>query len=1076
MEEASTLSMPPESLPSSEELVTSSVADKYLESTDHFQEKSVDDTGTKVEQHYSVPSMDNKYVSDRQHKKGVEEVYSNYKQEVAVEDSQPFVLQNFEYISSEQITFTTDRQHKKGVEEEMASVELQQHLSGPSSVDSKPLSGGVELTNKQEDEASAQLQQHLSDPSSENNKPLSEQVNANNKQEVAVQDSEPSVQQNFAYISAEQVTASESLTTHRQLKEGAEDEDEASAQLQQHFSDSSSVHSKPFNEDVVQIQKFVDISSPQVTATLNVDTRSQHQKGDGSQQSIANASIIDIDNANANAKDNSSVLDTSVGGKALLISETIKDPLSHFLEAQKGLKSISPHKGKASSKYGTSEDTKRRKSERKPSRFLSDLSRWNALGETDKKPAELTKSFKNREVTNRGIVDTSTQAPVMAVVNKFGGTYDWRANKAQFAKQKTAKFELEKVQGEIAKCKRQLDFSEEAKVQVLKEMEGTERLIEELKHKLERAKQDEAHARQDMELSHLRFDEIEQGIPIESSNVVKAQLEVARERHEAIMTERQSSVKELKDLQEKLVLLITERDTAIRKSKEATFAAMEIEKKVEELTMELNSTKGPLQSARAAYLEANEHRIGAILVRDQDCLTWEKELKQVEEEVQQFYQLLTLTKDLKLKLDTSSALLSKVKAELVAYMKAKLEEESEGLKIDKMSDNEAETKRRLPFTEETDLTKRELEELNNRKKESENVVNSLRVAFSDLKSELEAEKSALNILKQREGMASIVVSSLVAEIDRTNKEIEAVRMREKEGRDKMVELLKSLPRAAQEADEAKSVAKMVREELQNSRNEAEQAQAAASTMQMKLHATFKEIEAAKASEKLALAQVHARQDSVHLPSGVGVTLQLDEYLTLCKKANEAEQLAREKMTAAHTEIEMAIQSHLLSLKRLKEAYREMPQRKEALEIAMKKAEEAMSGKLAAEQAFRACRAELEHQRKANDAGKATVGHQASSLASVHQRSETNMTRKPEEELEQQWKASNEATSVAVVGPEESTHSSLPHESETTSSKKQESDVLVHPELEDTKHSIIVNKKKKSVFWKFIFFFGRRTKH
>ncbi|XP_074563695.1 protein WEAK CHLOROPLAST MOVEMENT UNDER BLUE LIGHT 1-like [Curcuma longa] len=936
----------------------------------------------------------------------------------------------------------------------------------PSSVDSRSSSGGVELTNKQEDAASTQLQQRFSDPSSENNKPLSEQVNGNNKQEVAVQDSEPSVQQNFAYISAEQVTASENLSTRRQPKEGAE-EDEASAQLQQHFSDSSSVHSKPFNEDVdvnnkqevvVEAQKFVDISSPQVTAALNVDTHSQHQKANGSQQSIANASIIDMDNANA---------------KALLISEIVKDPLSHFSETQKDLKNISPNKGKTSSNNGINEDTQRRISERKPSRLLSDLSCWNDLGLTDNKPAELTKSFKNREVTNRGVVDTSTQDPVMTVVNKFGGTFDWRANKAQFAKQKTANFELEKVQGEIAKCKRQLDSAEEAKVQVLKEMEGTERLIEELNLKLERAKQDEAHARQDMELSHLRFNEVEQGIPIESSHVVKAQLEVARERHEAIMTERQSWVKELKDLQEKFVSLINERDIAIRKSKEATFAAMEIEKKVEELTMELNSKKGPLQSARAAYLEANEHRIGATLVRDQDCLTWEKELKQAEEEVQQLYQLLTLTKDLKLKLDTSSALLSKVKAELVAYMKAKFEEEPEGLKIDKLSDNEAETKRRLPFTEDLDRTKRELEELKNRKKESENEVSSLRVAFSDLKSELEAAKSALNILQQREGMASIVVSSLVAEIDRTNKEIEALRMREKEARDKMVELLKSLPRAAQEADEAKSVAKMVREELQNSRNEADQAQAAASTMQMKLHATFKEIEAAKASEKLALAQVQARQDSVHPPSGVSVTLQLDEYLTLCKKANEAEQLAREKVTAALTEIEMAIESQLLSLKRLKEAYREMPQRKATLEIAMKKAEEAMGGKLAAEQAFRACRAELEYQRKANDAGKAAVGHQASSLASFHQRSETNMTRKPEEELEQQWKTSYEATSAAVVGSQESTHSSLPHKSETTSSKKQESDVLVHPALEDTEHSIIVNKKKKSVFWKFIFFFGRR---
>lgn len=690
-----------------------------------------------------------------------------------------------------------------------------------------------------------------------------------------------------------------------------------------------------------------------------------------------------------------------------------------------------------------------KKTEDSPHLLHNKLDHHVVVGSTDNKIPESANSSQlvKHEYASRGLVDTAAPfESVKEAVTKFGGIVDWKAHKAQtLERSRQVQLELEKVQEEIPEYKKQSEAAEEAKAQVLDELDSTKRLVEELKLNLEKAQTEEAQARQDSELAQLRVKEMEQGIADEASVAAKAQLEVAKERHEAAVAELKSVKEELKTLLEQYVTLINERDIAIKKAEEAVSASKEIEKTVEELTLELIATKESLELAHTAHLESEEHRIGAALAREQDCLTWAKELKQAEEEVQHLNEQLLLAKDVESKLEMSSALLLNLKAELAAYMEAKLKQESEGIEEEKLTDDAEETKNIGRSIQEALVsTRKELEEVKAHIEKAKDEVNCLRVAAASLKLELDKEKAALTNLQQREGMASIAVSSLEAELDRTKQEIEMIRTKEKEAREKMVELPKLLQLAAQEADHAKLVAQLAREELRKVKEEAEQAKAGASTTEIRLNATLKEIEAAKASERLALAAVKALQESEQAAdvrgddSLGGMTLPLDEYFTLSKRAHEAEELAHERVTAAIAQIEVAKESETRSSTKLEEAYREMGERKEALRIATEKAEKAKEGKLGVEQELRKWRAEHEQRRRASDAAKSAV----------------NPSRSPPRGLEH---------------------------GESKSFSKEETDVLVHP-LANPKlymsdgspeNGSKVRRKKKSFLPRFVTFLARK---
>ncbi|KAG8099355.1 hypothetical protein GUJ93_ZPchr0013g34286 [Zizania palustris] len=591
------------------------------------------------------------------------------------------------------------------------------------------------------------------------------------------------------------------------------------------------------------------------------------------------------------------------------------------------------------------------------------------------KPKMIEEQGATSESPCKGLVDTAAPfESVREAVTKFGGIVDWKAHKAQLMeRRKLIQLELEKVQKEIPPCKEELEAAEAARSQVANELETTRRIIEELKHNLEKAQIEEVQAKQDSELAQLRAQEIERGVADEASVIARTQIEVAKERHEKAVAELKSVKEELKTVHEQYVALINERDTAIKRSEEVVSAGKEIEKRVEQLTLELIASKGCLELAHAAHHEAEELRIVAALAKEQDCLAWDRELQEAQEELQQLNNKILSKSDLKMNLDTNLQRLLSLKSELAAYLQNALSEEAGGLGKEHGSDGAKQISRTVE--EALVSTQKELEEVRANTVKAKNEAKLFRLAATTIRTEMNNERSSLVALQQREGMASIAISAQEAELNRTKHEMEYVRSKEEYAQERMAELPRILQQAAQEAEDAKIAALSAQEQLRKAKEEADQIKTAAATADIRLTAVLKEIEASKASERLALAAVQALQESEEArddegsPRGVTLPFPLSEYYALSKRAHEAEELAHESVTAALAQVQSAKASESNNLQRLCEASKQIDEKKDTLESALERAESANKGKLTAEQELRKWRSDHEKRRKAHEAAK-----------------------------------------------------------------------------------------------------------
>jgi hypothetical protein len=468
--------------------------------------------------------------------------------------------------------------------------------------------------------------------------------------------------------------------------------------------------------------------------------------------------------------------------------------------------------------------------------------------------------------------------------------------------------ELDRVQVEASKYQKGSQEAEACKARVLQELESTSSAADELRLALEKAEVEEARARQETELVELRLGEVQRGAS--ESAVAKAELDVVRDGHAAAKAELQSVRAELASLEKERA----DADAVVARAREAA-------KAVEDLAAELVALKKELESSSAAHYEAEEKRMALAAALEQDKSQWQSELEEAELEAKKLREELMAACDLEVETEAAAQLL-------------KDQEEEEKLRNKQMS-------------QMLEKTKKELEEVNDTIVKAKYEAECLSFAAATIRDNMAREKAELAALQRKEELSSASIASLEEELSS-----ELAGVKEFHDESKMAE---QVAEARLEAEEAKEKALSAREESAKAREEASVAMAAVKTVEARLEAVTREILAANAAEEIATATANALLQESSKPSSEkeqGVTLSMEEYEELSRRAREMEDDAGKRVVEAVKLIKEAKDAEVRSLEKLKQLARQTEQRQQAMLAATDEADEAEFAKMSAERELR----------------------------------------------------------------------------------------------------------------------------
>ncbi|XP_052148989.1 protein WEAK CHLOROPLAST MOVEMENT UNDER BLUE LIGHT 1-like isoform X1 [Oryza glaberrima] len=584
----------------------------------------------------------------------------------------------------------------------------------------------------------------------------------------------------------------------------------------------------------------------------------------------------------------------------------------------------------------------------------ADRSHASASNDSSSKASD---QMANRSVQTR--IDTT--APIDSVkgaANKFGGSLDLRERRKQ------AQDELDKVQEEVSECLKRSQEAEAGRAQAVKELGGANGVIDELTLGLEKAQAEEARARQDAEIAELRLRETQQGVS--ESTAAKAELAVARDRHANAVADLQSVTAELEILRMEQPVAAAKADAAAARARRMVSSSQEAVKVVEELTAELVELKKELDAAHHAHDEAEEKRIRLAQALEQDKDQWQLVLEVSEQEVKKLRNSLIAAADLEYKVEAASEQLAALRAELFAHA-------VEGTIGEEAAAATASSRAKL------DKTKKELEDVKATVDKAKDEAKCLRVAAASLSADLEKQKAELAALRRRDGVSATSIPSLEEELSRLTAALTAAQEARAKERSVETKLGALLEEARREAAQAKANAQSAQEEVSKARQEAILAKATVDAMEARLEAAKRETLAATTSAEMAAASAAVLQQEDESArrrreTGVGegsVTLTMEEYDELSRRARETEEIAGKRVTEAVKLIKEAKDAEVRSLEKMAQLAKQVEQRRQALEAATMEVEEAEFSKLAAERELRQWRAEHEHQRRLTGEGMAS---------------------------------------------------------------------------------------------------------
>jgi hypothetical protein len=245
----------------------------------------------------------------------------------------------------------------------------------------------------------------------------------------------------------------------------------------------------------------------------------------------------------------------------------------------------------------------------------------------------------------------------------------------------------------------------------------------------------------------------------------------------------------------------------------------------------------------------------------------------------------------------------------------------------------------------------------------------IRASVESFNKKLEKERISLEKTRERLTLNSSKISSLEEELNQTRLKLRLAKDSEiKVGSDDALDISKELQRLCYEAEQFKKVGEAAKSEVLRAMSEIEQTKAKIKTAEIRLVAARKMKEAARATEAVALAEIKALSNyktssREYLQNSDGVTLSSEEYSSLIRKAQEAEELSKRRVIDAMLQVDEANVSKMEILKRVEEATAEVKTSKKALEEALNRVEAANRAKLSVEEALRKWRSENGQRRR-----------------------------------------------------------------------------------------------------------------
>ncbi|KAI3993627.1 hypothetical protein MKX01_002640 [Papaver californicum] len=245
----------------------------------------------------------------------------------------------------------------------------------------------------------------------------------------------------------------------------------------------------------------------------------------------------------------------------------------------------------------------------------------------------------------------------------------------------------------------------------------------------------------------------------------------------------------------------------------------------------------------------------------------------------------------------------------------------------------------------------------------------IRGAIESLHKKLEKERISFKKTQERLCSNSDKISSLEEELNLTRMKLQQAKDVENKHRcENPLDLSKEIQKLSAEADQFKQMAEAAKSEVVKAMSEIEQTKTSMRTTEIRWIAAMKMVEAARAAEAAALAEIKALASSPsptkHLSEHPDtVTLSYEEYSSLTRKAQDAEEASKKKVQDAMLHIDEANVYQMEILKKVEEADEEVQTSKKVLEEALTRVEAANQGKLDVEEALRKWRSDHGQKRR-----------------------------------------------------------------------------------------------------------------